>query len=84
MNVPKKTLTKRDKEDMRKKEDEIQTEAVYKDFVASFDGQKSTTKTFVRGDVINPDAGSMFSNNIFDTNRYVNKFVLIFIFSCLS
>nr|CAB3267411.1 U2 snRNP-associated SURP motif-containing protein-like [Phallusia mammillata] len=56
MNVNKKVLTKRDKEEIKKKEEDIQTEAVYKEFVASFEGSKSEVKTFVRGDIINPDA----------------------------
>ena len=58
MNITKNVLSKRDKEDMRKKEEEQKTAEVYKDFLASFEGSKSNVKTFVRGDVINPDASS--------------------------
>lgn len=58
MNITKNVLSKRDKEDMRKKEEEQKTAEVYKDFLASFEGSKSTVKTFIRGDIINPDVSS--------------------------
>jgi len=57
MNVTRNVLSKRDKEDMKKKEEDKKTEEVYKEFVASFEGNKSAVKTFVRGDVINADPG---------------------------
>ena len=60
MNVTKNVLSKRDKEDIRKKEEEQKTAEVYKDFVASFEGSRSNVKTFIRGDVINPDLSSIF------------------------
>ena len=58
MNVPKNIISKRDKEGQRKKEEEQKTAEVYKDFVATFEGSKSSVKTFIRGDVINPDSSS--------------------------
>ena len=58
MNVPKNIISKRDKEDQRKKEEEQKTAEVLKDFVATFEGSKSSVKTFIRGDVINPDLSS--------------------------
>ena len=60
MNVPKNVQSKRDKEDQRKKEEEQKTAEVYKDFVATFEGSKSSVKTFIRGDVINPDSSSKY------------------------
>ncbi|CAK8681102.1 unnamed protein product [Clavelina lepadiformis] len=58
MNLTKNVLTKRDKEDLKKKQEQEKTAEVYKDFVATFEGGKSNVKTFVRGDVINPDVKS--------------------------
>ena len=58
MNISKSVLSKRDKDDMRKREEEQKTAEVYKDFIASFEGTKSAVKTFIRGDVINPDVTS--------------------------
>uniref|UniRef100_H2XVP1 U2 snRNP-associated SURP motif-containing protein n=1 Tax=Ciona intestinalis TaxID=7719 RepID=H2XVP1_CIOIN len=55
MNVTKNVLNKREKEEIKKKEEDKKTQEVYKEFVASFEGSKSNMKTFVRGDVINPD-----------------------------
>uniref|UniRef100_H2ZCT9 U2 snRNP-associated SURP motif-containing protein n=1 Tax=Ciona savignyi TaxID=51511 RepID=H2ZCT9_CIOSA len=49
-------LNKREKEEIKKKEEDEKTEEVYKEFVASFEGSNSNVKTFVRGDVINPDS----------------------------
>uniref|UniRef100_H2ZCT8 U2 snRNP-associated SURP motif-containing protein n=1 Tax=Ciona savignyi TaxID=51511 RepID=H2ZCT8_CIOSA len=56
MNVTKNLLNKREKEEIKKKEEDEKTEEVYKEFVASFEGSNSNVKTFVRGDVINPDS----------------------------
>ncbi|XP_078484843.1 U2 snRNP-associated SURP motif-containing protein-like [Ciona intestinalis] len=55
MNVTKNVLNKKEKEEIKKKEEDKKTQEVYKEFVASFEGSKSNMKTFVRGDVINPD-----------------------------
>lgn len=63
MNVAKASLSKQEKLEQRKKEDEMKTQEVYKDFVASFEGNKSNIKTFVRGDIINPDEKNWFEEN---------------------
>ncbi|XP_077971948.1 U2 snRNP-associated SURP motif-containing protein-like isoform X2 [Styela clava] len=55
MNIVKTGMSKKDKEEMRKKEEEKKTAEVYSEFVASFEGDKGRGKAFVRGDVINPD-----------------------------
>uniref|UniRef100_A0A673N711 Zgc:163098 n=1 Tax=Sinocyclocheilus rhinocerous TaxID=307959 RepID=A0A673N711_9TELE len=49
----KRTLTKREQEEMKKKEEEKSAE-VFEEFIASFDtNEKSGVKTFVRGGIVN-------------------------------
>ena len=58
MNLNKNTLTKQEKEELKRKEEEKKTADVLKDFVASFEGGKAGVKTFVRGGIVNSDAKS--------------------------
>ena len=58
MNISKNSLSKQERLELKKKEDEKKTAEVYKDFVASFEGGKPLTKTFLRGDVINANEKS--------------------------
>ncbi|KAL8618876.1 hypothetical protein ACOMHN_000883 [Nucella lapillus] len=53
---PKKGMTKREQEELKKKRDEEATAAVYEEFVASFeDAQKGgLAKTWVKGGMVNP------------------------------
>ncbi|XP_014681632.1 PREDICTED: U2 snRNP-associated SURP motif-containing protein-like [Priapulus caudatus] len=53
-----KKLSKKELDDLRKKEDEVATAEVFKDFVASFDDNPTIGKTFVRGNIIDPDTKS--------------------------
>lgn len=53
MNLAPKNLSKLEKEELKRKEEEKKTADVLKDFVASFEGGKSGVKTFVRGGVVN-------------------------------
>lgn len=54
-SISRTTLSKQEKMELKRKEDEKKTQEVYKDFVASFEGSKSNVKTFVRGQTINAD-----------------------------
>jgi len=54
MNLASKNLSRVEKEELKRKEEEKKTADVLKDFVASFEGGgKSSVKTFVRGGVVN-------------------------------
>ncbi|XP_072180358.1 U2 snRNP-associated SURP motif-containing protein-like [Diadema setosum] len=54
MNLTKKK-SKRVEEEIRKKEQEKETAKIFEEFVASFEGTPSTSKTFIRGNTINPE-----------------------------
>uniref|UniRef100_A0A8C1X0R3 Zgc:163098 n=1 Tax=Cyprinus carpio TaxID=7962 RepID=A0A8C1X0R3_CYPCA len=55
----KRTLTKREQEEMKKKEEEKAAE-VFEEFIASFDtNEKSGVKTFVRGGIVNATKGEL-------------------------
>lgn len=59
-------LTKRQKEELKKKEEEKKTAEVFNEFVATFDGESTVGKTFIRGDVINPEKlGKSVDNQIY-------------------
>ncbi|XP_062608000.1 U2 snRNP-associated SURP motif-containing protein-like, partial [Saccostrea cucullata] len=58
MNVGKKSLSKREQEELRKKQDEKATAEVYKEFVASFDDVGKLNKTWIKGGTFNPDKNS--------------------------
>lgn len=55
MNIGKKSLSKREQEELRKKQDEKATAEVYKEFVASFDDAGKLNKTWVKGGTFNPE-----------------------------
>ncbi|XP_076454381.1 U2 snRNP-associated SURP motif-containing protein-like [Babylonia areolata] len=56
LGAPRKGMTKREQEELKKKRDEEATAAVYEEFLASFeDAQKGgLAKTWVKGGVVNP------------------------------
>merc|ERR1712156_639103 len=56
MNI-KKTMTKKEQEDLKKKQDEAAAAQVYEEFVATFENtnKSSLTRSWVKGGVVNPD-----------------------------
>ncbi|KAI0979580.1 hypothetical protein GJ496_004727 [Pomphorhynchus laevis] len=52
MNVAKKTMSKRDIEENKRKQEELEAQEVYKDFVASFEDSNKIGKMFVKGSTI--------------------------------
>ena len=62
MNLASKNLSRVEKEELKRKEEEKKTADVLKDFVASFEGGgKSSVKTFVRGGVVNSGKSKLLS-----------------------
>ncbi|XP_048744647.2 U2 snRNP-associated SURP motif-containing protein-like isoform X2 [Ostrea edulis] len=66
MNIGKKSLSKREQEELRKKQDEKATAEVYKEFVASFDDAGKLTKTWIKGGTFNPEKNSSRSKKRLD------------------
>ena len=61
MNIGKKTLSKREQEELKKKEDEKAAAQVFEEFVASFQETGKHQKSWVKGGTVIPGAGSKFS-----------------------
>ncbi|CAG5128807.1 unnamed protein product, partial [Candidula unifasciata] len=55
MSLGTKTLSKREQEELKRKEDEAATAAVYEQFVASFEDADKLNKAWVKGGVVNPE-----------------------------
>ncbi|BFZ00599.1 hypothetical protein BsWGS_03638 [Bradybaena similaris] len=55
MSLGTKTLSKREQEELKRKEDEAATAAVYEEFVASFEDADKLNKAWVKGGVVNSD-----------------------------
>ncbi|XP_060690505.1 U2 snRNP-associated SURP motif-containing protein-like isoform X2 [Hemiscyllium ocellatum] len=54
MTAPKRTLSKKEQEEIKKKEDEKAAAEIYEEFLASFEGADSSkVKAFVRGGIVN-------------------------------
>uniref|UniRef100_A0AAY4DDL4 U2 snRNP-associated SURP motif-containing protein n=1 Tax=Denticeps clupeoides TaxID=299321 RepID=A0AAY4DDL4_9TELE len=53
MAVAKRTLSKKEQEEIKKKEDERAAAEIYEEFLAAFEGGEGKVKTFVRGGVAN-------------------------------
>ncbi|XP_052782841.1 U2 snRNP-associated SURP motif-containing protein-like isoform X2 [Mya arenaria] len=53
MMLGKKGLSKREQEELRKKQDQVEAAAVYEDFVASFAESSKQGKAWVKGEVVN-------------------------------
>lgn len=54
MSTAKRTLCKKDREELKKKEDEKAAAEIYEEFLAAFEGNNGNkVKTFVHGGVIN-------------------------------
>ncbi|XP_071165088.1 U2 snRNP-associated SURP motif-containing protein-like isoform X3 [Mytilus edulis] len=62
MNIGKKALSKREQEELKKKEDMKAAAQVYDDFVASFQDTGKQQKTWVKGGTVNPGAGKHETN----------------------
>ncbi|KAL4220667.1 U2 snRNP-associated SURP domain-containing protein [Mactra antiquata] len=58
MLVGKKGLSKREQEELRRKQDQVAAAAVYEEFVASFAESSKQGKTWVKGEVVNADKSS--------------------------
>ncbi|XP_043913231.1 U2 snRNP-associated SURP motif-containing protein-like [Protopterus annectens] len=59
----KRTLSKKEQDDLKKKEEEMKAAEVYEEFLAAFDnGNQSSVKTFVRGGVVNAPKESKEEN----------------------
>merc|ERR1712079_847338 len=56
MNI-KKTLSKKEQEDLKKKQDEAAAAQVYEEFVATFEdtGKSTLNRSWVKGGVVNPE-----------------------------
>ena len=81
MNLASKNLSRVEKEELKRKEEEKKTADVLKDFVASFEGGgKSSVKTFVRGGVVNSGKSKIFSILILiqHINLFFTNFSAIF------
>ncbi|XP_060587326.1 U2 snRNP-associated SURP motif-containing protein-like [Ruditapes philippinarum] len=55
MLLGKKGLSKREQEELRRKQDQVAAAAVYEDFVASFQESSKQGKTWVKGETVNSD-----------------------------
>uniref|UniRef100_A0A8C8LY48 U2 snRNP-associated SURP motif-containing protein n=1 Tax=Oncorhynchus tshawytscha TaxID=74940 RepID=A0A8C8LY48_ONCTS len=53
MAVSKRTLSKKEQEDIKKKEDERAAAEIYEEFLAAFEGGEGKVKAFVRGGIAN-------------------------------
>ncbi|KAM9552963.1 U2 snRNP-associated SURP motif-containing protein-like isoform 2-T2 [Salvelinus alpinus] len=53
MAVSKRTLSKKEQEDIKKKEDELAAAEIYEEFLAAFEGGEGKVKAFVRGGIAN-------------------------------
>lgn len=54
MSTAKRTLSKKEQEELKKKEDEKAAAEIYEEFLAAFEGSDGNkVKTFVRGGVVN-------------------------------
>ncbi|XP_071184110.1 U2 snRNP-associated SURP motif-containing protein-like isoform X2 [Salvelinus alpinus] len=51
--VPKRTLSKKEQEEIKKKEDERAAAEIYEEFLAAFEGGEGKVKAFVRGGIAN-------------------------------
>uniref|UniRef100_A0A9J7WY09 Zgc:163098 n=2 Tax=Cyprinus carpio carpio TaxID=630221 RepID=A0A9J7WY09_CYPCA len=82
----KKTLTKREQEEMKKKEEEKAAE-VFEEFIASFDtNDKTGVKTFVRGGIVNATKGKLLleeKKKIFDDDPAVPNTTNLYI-GCIN
>uniref|UniRef100_A0AAY4DCT6 U2 snRNP-associated SURP motif-containing protein n=1 Tax=Denticeps clupeoides TaxID=299321 RepID=A0AAY4DCT6_9TELE len=64
MAVAKRTLSKKEQEEIKKKEDERAAAEIYEEFLAAFEGGEGKVKTFVRGGVANATQGTSESKLI--------------------
>lgn len=55
MNIGKKGLSKKEQEELKRKQDEEATAQVYQEFVASFEDTSKHNKTWVKGGTVNPE-----------------------------
>lgn len=55
MNIGKKGLSKKEQEELKRKQDEEATAQVYQEFVASFEDTSKHNKIWVKGGTVNPD-----------------------------
>uniref|UniRef100_A0A673ZL98 U2 snRNP-associated SURP motif-containing protein n=1 Tax=Salmo trutta TaxID=8032 RepID=A0A673ZL98_SALTR len=55
--VPKRTLSKKEQEEIKKKEDERAAAEIYEEFLAAFEGGEGKVKAFVRGGIANATKG---------------------------
>lgn len=53
MAVGKRTLSKKEQDDIKKKEDERAAAEIYEEFLAAFEGGEGKVKAFVRGGIAN-------------------------------
>ncbi|XP_038828708.1 U2 snRNP-associated SURP motif-containing protein isoform X2 [Salvelinus namaycush] len=53
MAVSKRTLSKKEQEEIKKKEDELAAAEIYEEFLAAFEGGEGKVKAFVRGGIAN-------------------------------
>uniref|UniRef100_A0A8K9V6W7 U2 snRNP-associated SURP motif-containing protein n=1 Tax=Oncorhynchus mykiss TaxID=8022 RepID=A0A8K9V6W7_ONCMY len=57
--VPKRTLSKKEQEEIKKKEDERAAAEIYEEFLAAFEGGEGKVKAFVRGGIANATKGKI-------------------------
>ncbi|KAA0719229.1 U2 snRNP-associated SURP motif-containing protein 140 kDa [Triplophysa tibetana] len=57
MAVAKRTLSKKEQDEIKKKEDERAAAEIYEEFLAAFEGGEGKVKTFVRGGIANATKG---------------------------
>uniref|UniRef100_A0A673W3X4 U2 snRNP-associated SURP motif-containing protein n=1 Tax=Salmo trutta TaxID=8032 RepID=A0A673W3X4_SALTR len=65
MAVSKRTLSKKEQEDIKKKEDERAAAEIYEEFLAAFEGGEGKVKAFVRGGIANSFYRPLTKSNTF-------------------
>uniref|UniRef100_A0A672J6B7 U2 snRNP-associated SURP motif-containing protein n=1 Tax=Salarias fasciatus TaxID=181472 RepID=A0A672J6B7_SALFA len=66
MAVAKRTLSKKEQDEIKKKEDERAAAEIYEEFLAAFEGGEGKVKAFVRGGIANATKGTLFQSYIID------------------
>uniref|UniRef100_A0A4W5QMU3 U2 snRNP-associated SURP domain containing n=1 Tax=Hucho hucho TaxID=62062 RepID=A0A4W5QMU3_9TELE len=74
MAVSKRTLSKKEQEDIKKKEDERAAAEIYEEFLAAFEGGEGKVKAFVRGGIANATKVILFDVYLeFQTLKKTNE-----------